>query len=142
MKNLAELPAPLSNTESLKSFYDKMESYVRGLESLGKYPDSYGSILIPIILGKLPKELRRNITRDNGGDDWDFQTLRTAIFREFTIQDAYSSPISSSSDDFMPTAAFVTKTRQVPDPIERRYQIKSKPVYFAVKFMPPYHAAK
>jgi hypothetical protein len=74
MKNLAELPTPLSNTDSLKSFYNKMESYVHGLESVGKYPDSYGSILILITLGKLPKELRRNITRDNGGDNWDFQT--------------------------------------------------------------------
>jgi hypothetical protein len=96
-----------------------MESYVRGLESLEKYPDSYGSILIPIILGKLPQELRLNITRDNGGGDWDFQTLRTAIFREFTIQDEYSSPISSVSDNFTTSAAFLTTTHSAPVANER-----------------------
>jgi hypothetical protein len=46
-----------------------MESYVHGLQSLGKYPDSYRSLLIPIILGKLPQELRCNITYDSGEEN-------------------------------------------------------------------------
>jgi hypothetical protein len=119
-----------------------MESYIRDLESLEKYSDSYGSILIPIILGKPPQELRRNITCDIEGDDWDFQTLQTAIFREFTIQDAYSSPTSSASDDFMPTAAFMTKTHRAPGSIEKRNQMKSKPCVFCGEIHAPVSCSK
>jgi len=36
-----------------------MESFIRGLESLDQSQDTFGSLLIPIILGKLPSEMKR-----------------------------------------------------------------------------------
>ena len=38
---------------------------MRGLASLGKHPESYGTMLTPVILSKLPKEIRKNIARDH-----------------------------------------------------------------------------
>ena len=35
-------------------FYEKIETYVRGLESVGQTENTYGPLLVPIILKKLP----------------------------------------------------------------------------------------
>ena len=75
MQNLINLPAPTNGIKSLKSFRDLLESYIRGLESMGHYPDSYSSLLIPHILNKLPSSVRHNITRGHGNDDWEISAL-------------------------------------------------------------------
>jgi len=43
MQALLKLPAPTPSVASLRLFYDKMETYIRGLESLGQHQDMYGS---------------------------------------------------------------------------------------------------
>ncbi|XP_071153818.1 uncharacterized protein [Mytilus edulis] len=50
MQALLDLPAPQYNLISLRNNYDKQEAYIRGLESLGRPGDSYGALLVPIIL--------------------------------------------------------------------------------------------
>ena len=79
MKALLELPAPLSNLYSLRDFHDKSEAYIRGLESLEQGQEMYGSLLIPVILGILPNDIRMNITRHHGNDKWDIESLRRTI---------------------------------------------------------------
>ena len=44
--NLANVNNTLS---SLHSLYDIIEGHVRGLTSLGKHPESYGTMLTPVI---------------------------------------------------------------------------------------------
>ncbi|XP_071150303.1 uncharacterized protein [Mytilus edulis] len=58
---LLEIPSPRNHLTSLRQFYDQMETYVRGLESLGQSQDSYGTLLVPIILKKLPGEIKKNL---------------------------------------------------------------------------------
>jgi hypothetical protein len=53
-----------------------MEASIRGLESLGQSQDTYGSLLIPIIFGKLPGEMRKSLTREHGSNNWDIRSLR------------------------------------------------------------------
>ncbi|VDI62568.1 Hypothetical predicted protein [Mytilus galloprovincialis] len=74
-------------------FSDKSEVYIRGLESLGQCQDTYGSLLIPVMLGKLPITVKSNITRENGNDDWTLGNLRKAIQREISIQEASTNGI-------------------------------------------------
>ena len=59
MQALLEMPNPTSNLTSLQAFYDLIETHTRGLSSLGKAKETYGDLLIPIILGKLPMEVRK-----------------------------------------------------------------------------------
>jgi hypothetical protein len=66
MQNLLELPCPSVTLNSLRSFFDKMEASIQGLESLGQSQDTYGSLLIPIIFGQLPAEMRKRLTREHG----------------------------------------------------------------------------
>ena len=49
MQSLLELPRPDNSTLSLQSFHDNLETFIRGLESLGQCQDSYGDLLVPII---------------------------------------------------------------------------------------------
>ncbi|CAC5416676.1 unnamed protein product [Mytilus coruscus] len=69
MRSLLDMPVPDERLQSLRAFYDKCEAYIRGLESLGQCQEMFGSLLIPVILGKLPPDFRKNITQDNGSDD-------------------------------------------------------------------------
>ena len=63
MQSLLALPNPSNNLLSLRSFYDSVENHIHGLSALGKSKDSYGALLVPIVLGKLPIETRRNLAR-------------------------------------------------------------------------------
>ncbi|XP_074644270.1 uncharacterized protein LOC141901090 [Tubulanus polymorphus] len=78
------LQRPTEDMQSLMEFSDKLETYIRGLSALGKNEDSYGDLLTPIILDKLPGMIRRQITRDNNGANWNLQSLRDALSREIT----------------------------------------------------------
>jgi hypothetical protein len=48
---------------SLRYVYDKISVHVRGLASLGVSSEHYGSLLIPIIMSKLPSDIRLQIAR-------------------------------------------------------------------------------
>ncbi|KAL5007291.1 hypothetical protein ScPMuIL_016097 [Solemya velum] len=109
MQSLIDLPSP-KNSNGLKYFYDRMETYIRNLQSLGQCQDSYGTLLIPIIIRKLPADVRRNITRDNGSDKWELNSLRERIRKEICIQEA--GDFESSEKNIIPKASFITKTSQ------------------------------
>jgi hypothetical protein len=88
MKSLLDLPALQSNLLSLKEFYDTTESYIRGLESLRQQEETFGTMLIPILMDKLPSNVKINITRANGSDRWTLESLRRCILHEITILEA------------------------------------------------------
>ena len=53
MQALLDIANPANQLTSLQLFYDTMENHVRGLESLRRSHESYGDLLVPIILGKI-----------------------------------------------------------------------------------------
>jgi hypothetical protein len=62
MQALLEIPPPSEHLDSFLSFYDILETHIRRLACLGKSQESYGDLLIPIVLGKLPTEFRKKIS--------------------------------------------------------------------------------
>jgi hypothetical protein len=88
MQALLNLPNPSNDLTNLQQFYDSMETHVRGLASLGKSQESYGDLLVPIILGKLPKNLKRNLAREHSNPEWTFSQLRESIYKEIKILEA------------------------------------------------------
>ena len=82
MKALWELPKPKQDMNSLREFHDKMQSYIRGLKSLGKTEDSYGDLLVPIIFEKLPTNIKTQISRDHGDCAWTLPQLTAGILKE------------------------------------------------------------
>ena len=82
MQALLQLLIPSSNLHSLRKFYDDTETKIRALESLGKPQENYGDVLVPIVLEKLPCDIREHLARQHGYDDWLLSDLRYAIFKE------------------------------------------------------------
>ena len=104
MQALLELPSPLSNLMSLRTFYDTVESHIRGLSSLGKSEHSYGDLLIPIIMGKLPTDLQRNLAREHSNSPWNLPDLMAAVLKEIRILE--SVPYDPHGSMPRSTAAF------------------------------------
>ena len=73
-----------------------METYIRGFESVGQYQDTYGSLLVPIVLDKLPGEILRNLACEHGDSNWNLDDLRRAINREINIIEAGVPGISQT----------------------------------------------
>ena len=46
---------------SLRFVYDQINVHVRGLRFLGISSDQYGSLLIPVIMSKMPSDIRLKI---------------------------------------------------------------------------------
>ena len=67
-------------SRELEWFNDMIESNVRSLQNLGISAEMYGSLLIPIMLAKIPEELKLIISRDMKGETWGFEQL-FAIFK-------------------------------------------------------------
>ena len=70
MQALLDMPPPRNTLANLRNFYGRIESYVRGLEALGQNQETYGSLLVSVILNKLPSEMRRNLTREHRSTNW------------------------------------------------------------------------
>jgi hypothetical protein len=66
MDSLLKLPEATSMGEvkKLRNIYDKLELHVRSLRNVGVSPDTYGSFLAPVVMSKIPEELRIIITKD------------------------------------------------------------------------------
>ena len=63
------------NIKGLRYLYDLVESQVRGLKSLGVELTSYGSLLLSVLLQKLPPDLRLILSRETREDDWNLDSL-------------------------------------------------------------------
>jgi len=105
MQVLIDLPGPTNSLPSIRGFYDATESHICSLSALGKTEDSYGSLLVPIILGKLPGKIKQNLARSHGKGEWTINELRTAIRDEIYILEIGSHHTDSHSPSH-PTASF------------------------------------
>ena len=65
MKELLKLPSCSTSkrSNSLRFVYDKISVHICGLSSLGVASDQDGGLLIPVIMSKLPNEVRLRIAR-------------------------------------------------------------------------------
>ena len=52
-----------NNMERLKTLYNLVETYYRGLLALGIDDNTYSCVVIPKLLEKIPKGVRLNMTR-------------------------------------------------------------------------------
>ena len=56
--------------------------FLRGLESLGVKAEQYGSFLIPVIMSRLPAEVRLHVARVSTKDVWEINELLKVIQAE------------------------------------------------------------
>ncbi|XP_068697335.1 uncharacterized protein [Montipora foliosa] len=89
MESLSKIHAPSSDTKNLREFYDICETNIRGLETLGIMTKSYGSLIIPILLKKIPDDIRHLI-------------FRADPLADSSLEDSTSSAMDGEA--FIPTA--------------------------------------
>ena len=122
MQALVKLPAPSSKVSSVRNFHDKMETSIRSLEAMGQNQENYGNLLVPVVLDKMPSEVRRQLARENGDTDWVLADLRRTINREIGILEAGTARSEPEVDDYEATASFLTGARS-----RKRPQQDSRP---------------
>ncbi|XP_053406494.1 uncharacterized protein LOC128559265 [Mercenaria mercenaria] len=88
MQALLQLPSPNNTLSSLRNYYDKLETYIRGLESLNQHQESYGTLLVPVVFDKLPAEIRKSLAREHKGSNLQLNELRKAIYEEINVMEA------------------------------------------------------
>ena len=110
MQALLELPRPTSHVSSLRSFQEKLETYISGLQSFGQGQESFGNLFIPVILQKLPAEVKSNMTRGYRGNDWRLPELRRALKTEINILESGNPTLNTY--DHLATASFLTGAKE------------------------------
>ena len=78
-ESLSKIDAPPADTKNLRTFCDTCEVNIRGLEALGVKTETYGSLSIPILLKKIPEEIRYSIFRGDPSADSSLDRLRIAM---------------------------------------------------------------
>ena len=62
-----------------------MENHIRGLSSRSVPKESYGTLLVPIIFGKLAVETQRNLACEHSNLEWTIDEVQTAVMKEIRI---------------------------------------------------------
>ena len=92
MEELLKLPACTGDKAvQIHSVYDKVSVNVRSLEALGVEPEQYGSLLIPVIMAKLPTNIRLQIARLTKRDVWHMDELLKVIKEEVEARELSKS---------------------------------------------------
>ena len=83
MDELLQLPACTNERiSSLRYLLDKLTIHVRGSESIGVSAEHYGSLLIPIIMSKLPNEIRLQAARKTTDQVWKIEEVLQILFKQ------------------------------------------------------------
>ena len=86
------------NIKALRRLFDFVSSHVRSLQSLGVEPRSYGNLLCPVLLNKIPADLQLIVSRKVSEENWNLNSLMEAIEEELTARERIGmNPVSRST---------------------------------------------
>ena len=90
-------------TGKLRKLYDEIEVRIRGLQSIGIQTYSYGTWLVPVLLSKLPDDVKLEISRGVEDGKWNLDDLLKKLIAENTARErCTTTPVN-------PTIAFGPK---------------------------------
>jgi len=81
--------------DRLRTIYDSINVHIRGLESLGITAESYGSLLIQIIMAKMPRDITLRVARKTSEDIWDIDEILEIIRKELEANEISSKIIAT-----------------------------------------------
>ena len=97
MEEILKIPPSTDRLSSLRFVCDSLSVHVRGLQSMGISSDQYGSLLIPIIMAKLPNDVRLAIARKASSNVWKIDELLNTIKFEVEAREASETAKTSTS---------------------------------------------
>ena len=91
MEELIKLPQVVTDkqTKKIRQLYDQIETNLRSLRSLGVKPESYGCLLVPILISKLPPTLNLHLSRkfDSSTDVWQVKNIMEELRKELEARE-------------------------------------------------------
>ena len=81
-------PCTGDKPSTLRFVYDKINVNIRGLAAMGIESGQYGSLLIPVIMTKLPQELRLRFARETDKEVWEIDELMGVLRKEVEAREA------------------------------------------------------
>ena len=91
---LLKLPivSSVHETKKLRDLYDEIEMNIRSLKALGIESRSFGNLLVPVVMEKIPSELRSIISRKFGSKETlDLDVLLNALKSELEARERQGS---------------------------------------------------
>ena len=107
--NISPVYSP--NNRSLRELYDNVESNMRALENLGVSYEQFGSLLIRIILEKLPNMIKLQISRKLESDNWNIQDFLDCVNEEFLARENYEYLKRENFEYPKPRSTFFTSSK-------------------------------
>uniref|UniRef100_A0A1X7UC21 Peptidase aspartic putative domain-containing protein n=1 Tax=Amphimedon queenslandica TaxID=400682 RepID=A0A1X7UC21_AMPQE len=71
----------------LRRLYDNTEASIRALEALGVAVETYGALLTPIFMKKIPQDSRLTITRRVNSSDWNMKKILKVFLEELEARE-------------------------------------------------------
>ena len=93
------------HVRDLRKLYDNTEAHVRSLKSLGIETASYGALLTPVLLAKLPPELRLIVSRKVSGTDLEMDALLATFEEELTARERANPQLARRGQERAPHTA-------------------------------------
>ena len=117
----------LSSTVAHGRNIDDKANLVEAIDTIFKrlYQDTYGSLLVPIVLDKLPGEIRKNLAHEHGDSNWKLDDLRRAINREINIIEAGVPRNQPDIEAYGSTASFFAGAKSKPRQTNRSDSVES-----------------
>ena len=81
----------------LKKLFNKVENSVRNLKNLSVEPDTYGSLLVPLINEKLPNDLKLSIAHQFDSDVWSLSKMFVYLKKEIEVKERATYTCASYS---------------------------------------------
>jgi len=78
----------LERPSSMRFVYDKVTVYVKGLAALGIKSDQYSSLLVPIVMTKLPSDLCLRFIHDSDKEVWEIDELMGVLQKEVEARES------------------------------------------------------
>ena len=78
------------DVKAIRLFYDDIEIHVRSLDRLGINSQEYGALLVPVIIGRLPHQLKLIIGRNIKDKIWDLTKILSVINEELIARENFS----------------------------------------------------
>ena len=82
-----EAVSSFQNVKALRCLFDNISSHMRSLASLKVKEETYGSLLCPVLINKIPPDLQLIVCRKVPEADWELKTLMSTIEEEIVARE-------------------------------------------------------
>ena len=98
-------PVVSASAKALHHLYNRVDANVNGLKSLGVDSKTYGGLLSPVLLSKLPSDIRLIASREIPEKDWTLDALLRITECEVVARERVGGSQARTSEKSVPTAS-------------------------------------